>query len=71
MSNWLLSCKGCGCAYMRGPKTNGDFCQFCCEQILQDPANFKTLVQRQEEATLKRAAEVMKRLEERGRRKQS
>lgn len=49
MSDWLLRCKGCGCAYVRGEKSNADFCQWCCREIKEDPSGFKTLEQREAE----------------------
>jgi hypothetical protein len=61
VSDWLHSCKGCGCAYIRSAATNTDFCQYCCEDIRRDPAGFKTLEQRNDEKALARAGQIMKR----------
>ncbi len=61
----LLLCKGCGCSYIVGEKSNGDFCQFCCRDIAADPSAFKILAQRNEEKLLARAANVVKRLRKR------
>jgi hypothetical protein len=58
VSHWLLSCKGCGCSYLVGEKSNGDFCQFCCRDIKESPSTFKTLAQRNLEKGLALAAEI-------------
>jgi hypothetical protein len=49
MSDWLLKCKGCGCAYLRTDRNGVDFCTFCCRELIADPAGFKTLEQREAE----------------------
>lgn len=57
----LLRCKGCGCAYIRGPRSNNDHCEHCTHAIRTDPANFKSLEQRQVDKGLALAKATLER----------